>query len=378
MKIHLNISLKVAVVLLLCLVFAGLMRRNAPAHQASAPSVHITRVPPSGSGPERMESIAGEARGINVGQCACKIVIFALGDVWYVQPFVTASDTALAPDGSFTAQTHLGSQYAALLVKASYRPSATLQSLPGLGGEVLALTTVKAVAESAGQPTDKPEQSRTIHFSGFDWQVKASNNPVGPGPNFFSASDENVRVDNVGRLHLRITRRAGQWQCAEVILARQTGFGTYRFYLDSAPENIAQATNAVLGMFTWNDGDAEHHHDEIDCELSRWGVSGNQLGQWVVQPPSQRNLVRFDVPLHSAATTYAFTWMPDRVVCLGWRGRATKASQILSQHTFTANIPPAAAGVNARINLWLFNGQAPANGRELEVIIRRFDYEPLP
>ena len=382
MSLHLNISLRFAVALLLCLAFAGLVRRDAPARQTGLPSVRITRIPPPGSGPERMESIAGEVRGVNVAQCACKIALFALGDVWYVQPFVTATDIALASDGSFAAQTHLGSLYAALLVKTSYHPPARLQSLPSVSGEVLALTTAKAVAESAAQPTEKPEQWRTIHFSGFDWRVKASKNLVGPGPNYFSDGEENVRVDETGRLHLRITQRAGHWECAEVILAKETGFGTYRFYLDSPAKGIAQATNAVLGMFSWNDGDAEHHHDEIDCELSLWGQPGNQLGQWVIQPYTvPRNLVRFDVPLRLAMITYTFTWMPDRVICQSLRGHANKAakpSQVLSQHTFTTNIPPASAGTNARINLWLLDGRSPMNERELEVIVRRFDYEPSP
>ncbi len=41
--------------------------------------------------------------------------------------------------------------------------------------------------------------------------MKASPGLVGPGPNVFSDSPENVWVDAAGQLHMRITARDGQW-----------------------------------------------------------------------------------------------------------------------------------------------------------------------
>jgi hypothetical protein len=40
-------------------------------------------------------------------------------------------------------------------------------------------------------------------------------------------------------------------------------------------------------------------------------------------------------------------------------------------------IPAPADSTNARINLWLLNGQAPINGSETEVVIKSFKYFPL-
>lgn len=37
--------------------------------------------------------------------------------------------------------------------------------------------------------------SRLIGFGGYDWCVKRSNRKVGPGPNYFSDSTNNVWVD---------------------------------------------------------------------------------------------------------------------------------------------------------------------------------------
>ena len=60
------------------------------------------------------------------------------------------------------------------------------------------------------------EDPRTLAWSGRSWLVKASSTPVGPGPNLFSDSTDNVWVDLVGRLHLKITARRGRWYVAEV------------------------------------------------------------------------------------------------------------------------------------------------------------------
>src|SRR5947209_5357603 len=79
-------------------------------------------------------------------------------------------------------------------------------------------------AEPAPKSSIRP--ARTLQFSGYDWVVKASDHRVGPGPNYFSDSDENISVDAQGRLHLRLTQRDGRWHCAEVISAQSFGYGT--------------------------------------------------------------------------------------------------------------------------------------------------------
>ena len=38
---------------------------------------------------------------------------------------------------------------------------------------------------------------------------------------------------------------------------------------------------------------------------------------------------------------------------------------------------PPDGGENARLNLWLMNGSAPTDGRNLEVVIDRFEFAPL-
>ena len=212
--------------------------------------------------------------------------------------------------------------------------------------------------------------SKVLQFSGYDWLVKSSQERVGPGPNYFSDSTDNVSVDGQGRLHLRITQRSSSWFCAEVISKQSFGYGTYRFYLDTRPANLDP--EVILGLFTWNN-DPAYHHREIDIEVSRWGRVNNQNAQFVVQPyTNPKNILRFQVPPDLSSSTHSFTWKPDSVSLQS----ITSSGDVIQQHRFTEAIPKA-GGENARINLWLMSGNAPTDGKEVEVIIKRFDFIPL-
>lgn len=115
---------------------------NAGEKNATKPSIQITDVPSKGAGPEAMERIAGTVSGVNVKEC--KVVIFTHTDKWYVQPYIDSPDTPIRDDGTWDNDTHLGSEYAALLVKVSYKPPATTGTLPNVGGTVLAIARTTA------------------------------------------------------------------------------------------------------------------------------------------------------------------------------------------------------------------------------------------
>jgi hypothetical protein len=218
---------------------------------------------------------------------------------------------------------------------------------------------------------------RMVSFSGYEWKVKSSTNPVGPGPNYFSDSSDNIKVDAQGRLHLRITQRNGRWHCAEVVSVRSFGYGTYRFYLDAPVDNLDP--RIILGLFTWSDSPA-YSHREIDVEISRWGDAGNENAQFVIQPYSlPMNIVRFQIPPGLNASTHSFIWRPESVVCQSIKGlqaNQPETDSVIHQHTFTKGIPQAGSE-NARINLWLMSGQAPIDGKETEIVISKFEFIPL-
>lgn len=108
----------------------------------TGPKIKITEVPSKGAGSEPIESIAGTVGGVTVTEC--KVVVFAHTNTWYVQPWIDSYDTAIKNDRTWRTDTHLGSEYAALLVKSSYKAPATTGKLPDIGGLVLAIARVEA------------------------------------------------------------------------------------------------------------------------------------------------------------------------------------------------------------------------------------------
>lgn len=261
----------------------------------------------------------------------------------------------------------------ALAATPSCRGAATGSS-PGASND----SNLVANSEQNADPAGKLNPAvRTLQFSGYEWTVKSSDRPVGPGPNYFSDSSENVTVDDQGRLHLHITRRDGRWYCAEVISTRSFGYGTYRFYLDTVVDNLDP--QVVLGMFTWND-DPAYNHREIDIEVSRWGQADNKNGQFVVQPYTiPQNIVRFQIPSGLEATTHLFTWKADNVFYQSLKGHdaaPSDSSLVIQEHNFTRGIPRA-GGENARINFWLMVGRPPAHAQE-EIIISKFEFINSP
>jgi hypothetical protein len=212
--------------------------------------------------------------------------------------------------------------------------------------------------------------ARTVSFSGEDWTVKTSHGKVGPGPNYFSDSTANVWVDAAGKLHLKITKSGKRFVCAEVIGPRALGYGSYRFEIES--DLAALDRNVVLGLFTWSDAPAENHR-ELDVEFARWGSATNVPGQYVVQPYTDaRNIYRFDWPLGILDSSHAFRWAAGRVDFESAVPGAT-----LRAWTGT-HLVPTPGDERPRMNLWLYGGRRPANGREAEVVVRSFAFAPAP
>lgn len=218
-------------------------------------------------------------------------------------------------------------------------------------------------------------QARSITFSGHTWAVRTSaGNAQGPGPNYFSDSEQNVWVDNLGRLHLRITKAKNRWECAEVIALTSIGYGTYRFYIDSAVADLDP--NVVLGLFTWND-DPSFNHREIDIEFSRWGRKQGPNAQYVVQPFSSSSVLQFQMP-SILQSTHSFVWQPHAVDFQSNRNLTSTPAEadVIKRWSGFSNIP-IPGGENPRINLWLYGGSKPLNNRVAEVIINRVEFIPL-
>ncbi|MET0650863.1 MAG: histidine kinase [Pyrinomonadaceae bacterium] len=105
-----------------------------------APSVEFSSVPMAEQGgTQKLDDIEGRVVGARDGR---RIVLYARSGAWYVQPYADRPFTDIRPDSTWKNSTHLGTEYAALLVEEDYNPPAQIDELPKVGGGVVALTFV--------------------------------------------------------------------------------------------------------------------------------------------------------------------------------------------------------------------------------------------
>lgn len=207
---------------------------------------------------------------------------------------------------------------------------------------------------------------KTLNFSGYKWIVKKRNRPYGPGPNYFSDSDNNVWIDPKGKLHLKIKKIRGEWHCAEVYLKKSLGYGRYTFYLDDSVEKIDK--NVILGLFVYL-----NLKNEIDIEFSKWGKNNNVNAQFAVQPFIKKgNLKRFNVDKKINYTVNSFLWQKDSIFFESFNKDNKK---VIASWIYKGRNIPKENKERARMNLWLLNGEGPSNFNEVEVVISKFSFK---
>jgi two-component sensor histidine kinase len=87
-----------------------------------------------------MGTISGEVNGPHQG---LKLVLYARSGRWYVQPYADEPFTTINPDSTWSSPTHLGTDYAALLVQPGYVPAGVIDAIPGSGGSVVAIAVTE-------------------------------------------------------------------------------------------------------------------------------------------------------------------------------------------------------------------------------------------
>ncbi|MFP5265042.1 MAG: sensor histidine kinase [Blastocatellia bacterium] len=123
-----------------CILLAGCRTRQAKA----GPFVEFTRVPLADEGgPDKLDVIEGRVVGAHT---ELQVVLFARSGAWYVQPFANQTFTQIQPDSRWRSATHLGTEYAVLLVEPGYEPPPVTDALPAEGGGVAAIAVVKGEA----------------------------------------------------------------------------------------------------------------------------------------------------------------------------------------------------------------------------------------
>jgi hypothetical protein len=329
-------------------------------NHTSAPSITFTKIPPAAKGgPDVLDTIEGRVADARPGQ---RLVLYSRSSVWWVQPSPNTPYAEIRQDSTFSSKTHLGTEYAALLVEPDYQPPATLENLPREGGSVARLLIVP------GDPKAKPVR-RALQFGGYEWTVRAAPSDRG-GPNQFDPS--NAWTDDTGALHLRIAGTPGNWTCAELSLTQSFGYGLYTFTVDDISTLDPAARFAI---FTWDGPAIAQYGREMSVNIGRYGDRPEDNARYVVQPSDVPvNRSNFFAP--AGLLTHQLRWEPERATFRTFRGpRADDKARPIAEHAFTAGVP-GAGNETIRISLFVFQRNPTPMQKPAEVIVRRFTFEP--
>lgn len=327
------------------------------------PSIEFSKIPPAAQGGrERVDTIAGRVVGAAPGQ---RVVVYAKSGPWWVQPWPDQPFIPIRADSTWSTQTHLGYEYAALLVDPAYHPPPTMDVEPTAGGSVVAVSIVKGAGSLPPNPT------KALQFSGYDWNVRTVSADAG-GVNRPYAG-ENAWTDGVGALHLRISKKADQWICAQIVLTRSLGYGTY---VVVTRDTSHLEPPVVLAMETFDEWAGEQYYREMGVEFSRWGnANAVNNAQFDLQPfYLSGNVVPFRVP--SGVLTHSLRWEPGRATFETVRGSALHTgAPVVSEHVFTSGIP--APGKELfQFTLYVVASDKNPLQNETEVVIEKFEYLP--
>ena len=347
----------------LLLVFCVVLN-SCQSHKAtSGPSIEFTHIPPAAQGGrERVDTISGRVR--NAGPKR-QIVIYAHSGPWWVQPEPDHPFIPIKADSTWRTETHLGFEYAALLVEPNYHPLPEMDVVPTQGGSVALVTIVKGVGAPQFAPTG------SLKFSGYDWGVRMIDSDKGGTNNLYDA--ENAWTDASGALHMEIKKKSGRWSCAEIFLDRSPGYGTYSVTVRDTSHLEPAAT---FSMFTWEDSASEQHFREMDVEVGGGGNAANKNNaRYVIQPfyiPG--NLFAFAVP--SGTMTYVLHWESGHATFQTFRGTsAGGGAKLVSEHQFTSGIPaPGKAG--PRLIFYVIASDRSPMQKPSEVVVEKFEYLP--
>jgi hypothetical protein len=359
LRLLLLVFLQRSLLLVFCIAL-----NSCQSHKAnSGPAIEFTHIPPAAEGGrERVDTISGRVRGARPKQ---QIVIYAHAGSWWVQPWPDHAFIPIKADMTWSTETHLGFEYAALLVEPDYSPPPVMDTAPAQGGSVALVTIVKG----AGMPQLNPTGS--LKFSGYDWRVRMIASVKGGSNNLYDP--ENAWTDASGALHMQIKKKSDRWSCAEIFLDRSLGYGTYSVTVRDT-SHLEPA--AVFSMFTFDEWATDQHFREMDVEVGgRHDAANKNNARYEIQPlyiPG--NLFAFAAP--SGTLTYVLHWESGHVTFKTFRGRYTGAgAQLVSEHEFTSGIPDPDKAIPRLIFFVVASDKNPMQ-KPSEVVVEKFEYLP--
>ncbi|MBV8827919.1 MAG: hypothetical protein JO108_01685 [Acidobacteriaceae bacterium] len=225
------------------------------------------------------------------------------------------------------------------------------------------------IVKGTGKPTFAA--TKPLQFSGYDWSVRTIASDRGGTNNLYSG--ENTWTDARGALHMRTTKNSGRWSCAQVVLNRGLGYGTYILVMRDA-SHLEPA--AVFSMYTFDQWAGDQHYREMDVEISRWGDPTNKKNaQYGLEPfyvPG--NVFPFAIP--SGTITHSMHWESARVSFKTIRGASIDTTgPLISAHEFASGVP-SPGQEKLHLDLYVIASDKYPLRKDSEVIVEKFEYFP--
>ena len=210
-----------------------------------------------------------------------------------------------------------------------------------------------------------------LSFAGYQWQVKDGYDY--PGKNHWSSRQ--AWVDEAGALHLRLEKR-GLWYCAEVISRECFSYGRFSFQVIGELDRLDP--QVVLGLFLYHPASLE----EADVEVARWGRAQNPNGLFGLYRQERHDAqpFRFVLP-EGTYSTYQIEWLPEQLRFVGQYGHRSDEEAVFARWQYPkkpvlGDLLFERRHLQVRMNLWLYGGRQPQNGKDVEVVIHDFQYRP--
>jgi hypothetical protein len=323
------------------------------------------------------QPLKGSVVGVNPDDYKVGVYIFV--DDWWPKPTFDSPWTSIDSDGSWQCDiSKTASDLKATEVMAFLVPNNEISDWPVNFDDPVGLPAIPGEAfrfPSVG--SFRPSCLSDINFADCNWLVRDSHTrTVNPGNNYFDP--DNAWVEN-NDLHLKITKDAEHWHCAEVFTRRSFGGGTFSFEVSN---NIASLDpNVILGLFTWDEFAPHYSNREMDVELGRWGDPSGGNAQYVIQPWNKTgHLHKFNVdPFGDDSFTNVLQWGFNRVVFESYFGPIASSADndLIDSWIYEANDVPRPGSENLRINLWLKGGKPLYDDVNVfEVVIKDFNVNP--
>jgi hypothetical protein len=223
----------------------------------------------------------------------------------------------------------------------------------------------------------KSSAGQTVKFGGLEWNVKDVQSSE-PGNN--SWRHANAWVDEKGQLHLKITGHGDKWECAEVSTVKRLGFGTYEF--DVTAPLAGMDPNVILAMFNHPTLDiGPDGTNEIAMEFGQMGLRTSFAGSCTVLPANKGSAEvpqssKFGVPPNTKSVECKFIWTSMSVeIDNSFKGGIISSATFKTEtDNYLKSIPQKPEPMC--IDLRLFRGKPPIDGKEIEIVVTRFAFTP--